>query len=174
MVLRTQWRGAGTRCHQGPLALLGPARRADDGRVEVDRNGLEVLDREECLRLLRATTVGRVGLTTGALPTVLPVNFAVDGDRILIRTGSGSKLDAAMHNAVVAFEVDSFDPLYHSGWSVVVTGMTREITEPAELDRLASLPIPRWAPAGNGRLVAISTDIVSGRRLGPRANGSAA
>lgn len=142
--------------------------------MEVDRNGLEVLDRQECLRLLRTTTVGRVGLTTGALPTVLPVNFAVDGDRILIRTGPGSKLDAAIRNAVVAFEVDTFDPMYHSGWSVVVTGMTREVIDPGELDRLASLPVPRWAPHGNGRLVAISTDIVSGRRLAPGVGGSAA
>ena len=140
--------------------------------MEVDRNGLEVLDRDECLRLLATVKVGRVGLTSGALPTVLPVNFVLDGQRILIRTGPGSKLEAATRNAVVAFEADTFDAMYHAGWSVVVTGMATEVTDPGELDRLSSLPITRWAPTGNGRLVAISTDIVSGRRLVPGLVGS--
>ena len=65
--------------------------------MEVDRNGLEVLDRDECLRLLAFATIGRVGFTSGALPAVLPVNFHLDGERILVRTGRGSKLDAALH-----------------------------------------------------------------------------
>ena len=101
--------------------------------MEVDRNGLEVLDREECLRLLATATLGRLGLTSGALPTVLPVNFRLDSERVLVRTGRGSKLDAATQNTVVAFEVDDFDPLFQSGWSVVIVGMAREVTDPAEL-----------------------------------------
>ncbi|MFP5369160.1 MAG: pyridoxamine 5'-phosphate oxidase family protein [Actinomycetes bacterium] len=133
--------------------------------MEIDRNGLEVLDRDECLRLLSTATLGRVGLTTGALPTVLPVNFLLDGDRILVRTGEGSKLQAAIDNAVVAFESDDFDPLYHSGWSVVVTGVAREVTDPGELHAMRSAPVARWAPQGDGRVVAISTEMVSGRRI---------
>lgn len=133
--------------------------------MEVDRNGLEILDRAECLRLLQTATLGRIGLTSQALPTVLPVNFRLAGDRLLVRTGSGSKLDAATRNAVVAFEVDAFDPLYHSGWSVVVTGMAQEVTDPDELDRLQPESIPRWAPQGDSRVVAISTEVISGRRI---------
>lgn len=134
--------------------------------MEIDRNGLEVLDRDECLRLLSTATLGRVGVTTGALPTVLPVNFLLDGERILIRTGEGTKLRTATDNAVVAFESDDFDPLYHSGWSVVVTGVAREVTDRGELEALRSAPLARWAPRGNGRIVAISTEVVSGRRIG--------
>ncbi len=74
--------------------------------MEIDRNGLEVLNREECLRLLRHATLGRVAITSGALPQVLPVNFRLFGDRIVFRTGLGTKLDAATSNNVVAFEVD--------------------------------------------------------------------
>ena len=133
--------------------------------MEVDRNGLEVLDREECLRLLATATLGRVGLTSGALPAVLPVSFGLDGDRILIRSAPGSKLDAGIRDAVVAFAVDAFDPMSGSGWSVVVTGVAREVSDPAELARLSSLPVARWVPRGNGRLVAISTELVSGRRV---------
>ena len=133
--------------------------------MEVDRNGLEILDRAECLRLLQTATLGRIGLTSQALPTVLPVNFRLAGDRLLVRTGSGSKLDAATRNAVVAFEVDAFDSLYHSGWSVVVTGLAQEVTDPDELDRLQPDSIPRWAPQGSSRVVAISTEVISGRRI---------
>ncbi len=42
--------------------------------MHVDRNGLEVLEREECLRLLAGATIGRLGITIGTLPVVLPVN----------------------------------------------------------------------------------------------------
>jgi hypothetical protein len=80
-----------------------------------------------------------------------------------MRTGVGSKLDAATQNAVVAFEVDDFDPTYQWGWSVVVTGVTSEITDPDEVEALRCTPLPRWAPYGNGRIVAISTELVSGR-----------
>ena len=116
--------------------------------MEFDQNGLEILDREQCLNLLALETIGRVGLTDRALPTVLPVNFHLDGERILIRTGEGSKLDAALRGNVVAFEVDDFDAQYHHGWSVVVTGVATAITAPDEFAALASAPVARWAPAG--------------------------
>ena len=54
--------------------------------MEVDRNGLEVLDRAECLRLLGTASLGRIGLTSGALPTVLPVNFRLIDDEIRLTT----------------------------------------------------------------------------------------
>jgi nitroimidazol reductase NimA-like FMN-containing flavoprotein (pyridoxamine 5'-phosphate oxidase superfamily) len=132
--------------------------------MELDRNGLEVLDRAEALRLLPWATIGRVGIHSGALPVVLPVNFVLDGDQVVIRAGEGTKLDAATRNAVVAFEADEVDPAYHTGWSVVVTGRAREVTDPAEIERLETLPLPHWAGV-NGHYITISTDIVSGRRL---------
>ena len=137
-------------------------------RVDLDRNGLAILDVEECRRLLSSVSVGRVGVTMGALPTVLPVNFLFDGDRILVRSGEGTKLAAALRGTVVAFEVDEFDPVDHSGWSVVVTGVSRVVDDPEELGRIAQKPIARWAPAGGSHIVAISTEMISGRRI-PRA-----
>jgi uncharacterized protein len=135
--------------------------------MERDRNGLEVLGRDECVRLLHRATLGRIGLTVGALPAVLPVNFCLDGDRIVIRTAAGTKLDAATRNAVVAFEVDDFDPMDHSGWSVAVTGVAREVTDDEELQQLRSAPVKRWAPDGEERFVSISTEVISGRRIVP-------
>ncbi|MEY2404377.1 MAG: hypothetical protein QOD38_1928 [Acidimicrobiaceae bacterium] len=137
--------------------------------MEVDRNGLEVLGREECLRLLALATLGRVGFTSGALPAVLPVNFRLAGERILLRTSRGSTLDVALQNAVVAFEVDDFDPIDHSGWSVAVTGVAAEIDDAAgDATYSGERPQERlglWALEGDATVVAISTEFVSGRRI---------
>ena len=111
--------------------------------MEVDRNGLEILDREQCVRLLESATLGRIGFTSGALPSVLPVTYHIDQNRIVVRTTRGSRLDAALKDAVVAFEADELDPGDHSGWSVAVTGMATEL-DPGTL--------------------AISIDLISGRR----------
>jgi len=121
--------------------------------MEVDRNGLEVLDREDCLRLLAGATLGRVGLTSGALPMVLPVNFLLDGDRVLVRTSRGSKLEAALRGAVVAFEADDFHSMHHSGWSVAVTGVASEVSQPADLDAVRQMPIARWALEGEAAVL---------------------
>jgi nitroimidazol reductase NimA-like FMN-containing flavoprotein (pyridoxamine 5'-phosphate oxidase superfamily) len=133
--------------------------------MEVDRNGLEVLGRAECLRLVALATIGRIGFTSGALPTILPVNFHLDRERILVRTRRGSKFDTALQHAVVAFEVDDFDPIYHSGWSVAVTGVVTEVDDPIELAEAYQMPIARWAPSGEEAVLAISTEFVSGRRI---------
>jgi uncharacterized protein len=129
----------------------------------VDRNGLEVLGRDECLALLASSTLGRIGLSAAALPLVLPVNFCMDGDRIVVRTGVGTKLEAASRNAVVSFEVDDIDPMFHGGWSVVVTGIATLLEEEAQLEHARSLPLLPWA-AGD-RYLAISLEDVSGRRI---------
>jgi nitroimidazol reductase NimA-like FMN-containing flavoprotein (pyridoxamine 5'-phosphate oxidase superfamily) len=134
--------------------------------MEFDRNGLEVLDRAECLRLLGTATLGRVALTAEALPVILPVNFELADEHIVIRTGRGTKLDAATRNTVVAFEVDQIDPMYHTGWSVLVTGVARDLSDAPGLVHLDHEPA-RWAPekATDGRLIAISIDLVSGRKI---------
>ena len=69
--------------------------------------GLEILTEDECMALFGSTTVGRVGITIGALPAIFVVNYVlVDGD-IVFRTSDGTKLEAALRHAVVAFEADS-------------------------------------------------------------------
>ena len=131
----------------------------------IDRNGLEVLEHEECLRLLGHAHLGRIGVTSGALPLIFPVNYRLDGGELLFRTAVGTKLDAATRGTIVAFEVDDFDAVSHAGWSVVVTGRARRLA-PADAEaRLSRAPIARWAPGPDGNTVAVSLDMVSGRRL---------
>ena len=134
--------------------------------MEFDRHGMEKLGRDECLALLGTRSVGRVGITISALPVIFPVNFCLlDGD-VIFRSSPGSKLTAAAQRAVVAFEVDEADAMYHSGWSVLVVGPAYDITDPAELEQARSLPLLPWAPGTKGHFIRIRSEIVSGRRLG--------
>ena len=124
-----------------------------------------MLHRQASLRLLATATFGRIGVTDNALPTILPVNFVFDGDRILVRTCSAPTSTRAA-GAGGRVEVDDFDPLYHSGWSVVVTGLAQELTDPDELARVRRAHLPHWSPA-DGHVIAIDPAIVSGRRIIP-------
>lgn len=145
---------------------------AHDDRMEVDHDGLEILPRAECMRLLGTAAVGRLALTTGALPTVLAVNFILHGNDIVFRTSHDTKLDAATRDAVVAFEADDIDAATRTGWSVVVTGVAREVTDPGLLAQDWVRDLPRWVPQSGSRVVAVSTDLVSGRRVAPRFHAS--
>ena len=52
--------------------------------MELDSAGLEVLSRSQCVRVLESTDRGRLGLNVGALPTILPVRYAIDGDEVVM------------------------------------------------------------------------------------------
>lgn len=159
-------KGTRTRPDRDLRPSRAPERPSSIPRMALDRNGLEILTPEECRRLLATVPVGRVAVSVGALPAILPVNFALlDGD-VIFRTAPGSKLDAAVRNAVVAFEADSVDPVYHTGWSVLVTGVAEEVTDAATLRAVAALPLEPWALDGLAdHVVRIRSQMISGRRL---------
>ncbi|WP_030345960.1 pyridoxamine 5'-phosphate oxidase family protein [Streptomyces sp. NRRL S-1022] len=128
------------------------------------------LDPVEALRLLGSVSLGRIVFTRQALPTVRPVNHVLDRGDIVIRTHEGAALTAHAEEArgtgvVVAYEADAVDPAGHLGWSVVVTGYARLVTDPAELDRIRELLQP-WVPMqGMDQAVRIRPEVVSGVRL---------
>jgi nitroimidazol reductase NimA-like FMN-containing flavoprotein (pyridoxamine 5'-phosphate oxidase superfamily) len=134
--------------------------------VDLDRNGMTVLDHEQSLALLRSVPVARVGLALSGVPVVLPVNFAIDRDEIVIRCTEGSKLDAALAAEIVAVEVDDYDPDNQIGWSVIVKGRARELTEPDEVDHANTLELHTWANDATNHYIAISIDLVTGRSIG--------
>jgi len=138
----------------------------DDGLVDIDGAGLRVLGRTECLALLATTHVGRIAVSAQALPLIAPVRFVIDGDHIVISIRSGTTLDAATRDTVVAFEADGPDGLDGGStvlWSVHVNGIARHVTKAVELRRLAELPLPSRTFGRPQRLVTISTDRLSGR-----------
>ncbi|MFI7694730.1 pyridoxamine 5'-phosphate oxidase family protein [Nonomuraea sp. NPDC049655] len=135
--------------------------------MQLDSSGLQVLSEEECFLLLSSMPIGRIVFTDRALPAVQPVNFCLDGRSIVIRTATGSKLAAATRRAVVAFEADDFDAGRRTGWSVTAVGHAREVTEAAELARLAELPLTTWAPGDRDHYIVVEAEQISGRRIAP-------
>lgn len=125
---------------------------------------LEEIDREECLRLVASVPVGRFVFTVDGLPAVQPVNFVLDGDRVLFRTREGAKLVAVRSGTVVAFEADEIDPATGSGWSVTVVGEARILDDPEAVPYRAG-GIISWARGARDDVVAVSTPLVTGLRL---------
>ena len=87
---------------------------------------IETIPPPTCWNLFATTSFGRVGLLVDDKPEVLPVNYAIDGESILFRTGEATVLTQA-NLRVVAFQADYVDPRDHSGWSVMVQGFARDI-----------------------------------------------
>jgi uncharacterized protein len=130
-----------------------------------DAAGLEILEREECLRLAASGTVGRVVFTEQALPAITPVSYALKEGSVFLKASEGSKLANATNGSVVAFEVDEFDAELSHGWSVVFVGKAAPVTEPERLEQLAALPLRGWATQGASRLIELRIELVNGRRL---------
>lgn len=126
---------------------------------------LKVLDEEDCRNLLASTHVGRVVVSMDAMPAAFPVNYALISREIYFRTSTGTKLTAAVNGTVVAFQVDQIDRLGSEGWSVLVLGRARLVTDPAEQALLDRAGLTSWAAPADARYVAIGTDRVTGRRL---------
>jgi uncharacterized protein len=131
---------------------------------EVDQ-GLEILSLAECERLLTAGGVGILALGGGGAPVLRPVNFAVHGRSVWLRTGEGRILAAAKARRPVSFVVSSIDRLEHVGHSVVVIGRLAERTKEDDVPELRLRP---WVHSDKHHLVALSIDEVSGRRIARR------
>jgi nitroimidazol reductase NimA-like FMN-containing flavoprotein (pyridoxamine 5'-phosphate oxidase superfamily) len=134
------------------------------------RTGLEVLDRDTCLTLLAGEEVGRLAMGTGGAPLVFPVNYALDGETLVLRTDPGTKLDHAGRSRV-AFEIDGLDRETRTGWSVVATGRLEEVThyDAARFEQVRRLPIEPWAAGEKAHWLRLIPTQITGRRVGGRA-----
>ena len=119
----------------------------------------------ECMRRLAGQSVGRVAVTAHALPAIIPVNYALQGQSIVFRTHGDGLLARACDENVVAFEVDEVTPDGSGGWSVLVVGVAHllagsQAVRATELDLVSAM--------GEDRSQFISIDIgrVSGRWVG--------
>ena len=98
-------------------------------------------------------------------PLALPVNFVLDEYTVLFRTDEGTKLDVAVRLGPVAFQIDGVDQATRTGWSVLVRGEAKEVTDPAELALVRRLPLYPWAPGAKGHYVRILPSSLTGRRI---------
>lgn len=121
----------------------------------------------DCYGFLRQCYVGRLGYVRDGRAVVVPVNYRVDRDsRLVLLSVEGEKLDAARRGEVLSLQVDGIDELYHSGWSVLASGPSEEVTDPAEVAELQDLLLRPWSvDAAGGSWIRIHPDRIEGRRL---------
>jgi nitroimidazol reductase NimA-like FMN-containing flavoprotein (pyridoxamine 5'-phosphate oxidase superfamily) len=128
------------------------------------------LDARECERLLRAGAVGRVAFSTPEGPHIVPVDYVVVEDTIVVRTSAYSVLGSNAPGAVLAFQIDHHDPETRSGWSVMARGRAWAESDPQEMARLrasASQGSQASQPAHPGNLfLRMRWSSLSGRHRG--------
>lgn len=126
------------------------------------------LARDACLELLEASALGRLAVVLpNGQPVIRPVNYMFDhvSQSIVFRTGSGSKFFALIRAQRAAFEVDGIDPAERTAWSVIVQGVTEEITDRAEIERLSSGPLVNWMPGAKPYWFRVRAFTMTGRRV---------
>jgi hypothetical protein len=132
-----------------------------------DARRLTELTRYEAMRLLATVSLGRIVFTERALPAVRPVNHLVDESGVIIRSSAGSAIVTVAgrsEGAVVAYEADEIDPRSRLGWSVVVTGVARLVSDQIEVARYEQMLRP-WVEGDMDRMIRITPEFVTGFRL---------
>ncbi|MEU5769621.1 helix-turn-helix domain-containing protein [Streptomyces asoensis] len=123
------------------------------------------LSRTECGDLLSTHGVGRLAVCTAQGPLIVPVNYSVVDGTIVFRTARGATPSLGI-GSKVAFEIDRIDDAFSQGWSVLVRGHARMVTDPVEVGRLArqahSTP---WAGGRRDVWVRVEPYAVTGRRV---------
>ena len=149
-----------------PAALLGAGAEAPPGHGRpADLRAVSKLMPTECRRLIAPGGVGRIAFGTLSGPVVLPVNFAVLDDTIVVRTTEGTIIDGHADEQV-ALEVDHIDEALCLGWSVLVRGPAHRVTHPAELHRLQEdAAVWPWPGGEREVYVRIIPREITGRRV---------
>jgi hypothetical protein len=127
----------------------------------------EVLDDDECRRLLATVGYGRLVFTRDALPAVQVMRCCLRGGQILMPTRAGSELSRAVRGAVVAFQADCVDPLTETGWTITTVGPAHVLTQPHDIAAAEQLSLYTWIPSAPYSYVAVEIGIMHGYRVSP-------
>ena len=134
---------------------------------EFGDRGLRPLPESECWRLLGSHDLGRIAFLIDDWPQVFPVNYAAGEGAVLFRSAPGAK---ATHGpgSRACFEIDGWDDMAGVGWSVMVLGTIRDVTDAADEQAVAlrQLSLHPAAPGVRNHLLALLASRVSGRRFG--------
>ena len=146
----------------------GTAAQGQEGDSAGSATRMLELSREECLELLASNHFGRLAVRLGDdLPVIRPVNYRFDdrSQSVVFRTAGDSKFHALLRSAKAAFEIDGVDESSRTGWSVIIRGVTDEVTNAAEVQRLDRLGLDPWAPGPKRHWMCIRAWTVGGRRI---------
>ncbi len=122
------------------------------------------LPTEECWKLLRDASVGRLAVWVHDHPEIFPINYKVDHETLVFRTGASTKLAAAV-GRMVALEADTADADAGIAWSVVVKGQaTAQARTPEFLASVGNMLFP-WETGTKDHFLRIVPEEISGRRF---------
>lgn len=125
---------------------------------------LEKLSREECLQLLASVPVGWIAYCRpDGAPGVVPVNFVLNGDEVVVRALYSDKLVMAAQDSVMSIGASTLDVETRTGWSVTIEGRAGFVGDPLVNTELPA--VHSWIPWERNVLVSIAMERVSGRRL---------
>lgn len=125
------------------------------------------LNVQQCEALLRAAIAGRIAISTPSGPHIVPVNYTVVDDAIVVRTSPYSLLGTHGRDTLIAFEIDEFDRDRTRGWSVQARGRVEVVTNREALDRIREVADPRpWASGVRCLYLRLRWTEMSGRQLG--------
>ena len=128
---------------------------------------LRTLSPDECFDLLEPGGVGRVGFAAADGIMMLPVNFAVARKTIIFRTAPDTLL-AVYAGGPVGFEVDRLDEARREGWSVLMRGHARTVTDERDVKHLENTTLlESWAAGSRDVYVRITPTRITGRRIEP-------
>ena len=125
------------------------------------------LDRGECLELLSAKKVGRLGFLSENGPQILPMNYVRVEDAVVLRTVAFGVAARDALDQRVAFEVDEVDDFLEAGWSVLIVGPARLLTDEQREQLLHGPALEPWAEGPRTVWLSVACQQVSGRRLIP-------
>jgi nitroimidazol reductase NimA-like FMN-containing flavoprotein (pyridoxamine 5'-phosphate oxidase superfamily) len=134
-------------------------------RPSAQRPVAQPLSPAQCRGYLGTGGVGRLVFTEPRGPVALPVNYAVLGGDIVVRTSGRGGLAAHAGRSHVSFEVDQLDDAMAEGWSVLVSGQARVVSAPAELETVRGLGIEPWAGGQRDTYIRIAVNDITGRRI---------
>lgn len=119
------------------------------------------LDADECWTLAASRPVGRLAWTGAHGPSIIPVNFSLNGTEVLVRTAGYTEVARECDDSPVAFEIDDIDPATRSGWSVLMRGHGHlEYGPPSGTDQTDV-----WVSGPRTLRLRIEVTEVTGRRL---------
>jgi hypothetical protein len=123
---------------------------------------------EECFGLLSTKQLGRVAFTQDAWPqagpVILPVNYVVDQESIIVRTSPYGFIGRSLRRRETAFAVDELDERTGAGWTVLIRGSATGVPgqHVTDLQRRPSA----WREGVHSLFLRIAPRLVTGRCYG--------
>jgi hypothetical protein len=118
----------------------------------------------ESWTLLREARVGRLAVIVDNRPEIFPVNHLVDQGSVVFRTAAGTKLAGSAGHRV-AYEVDGYDLLTRSAWSVVMKGEAHQVDGLYDVLEVVELPLFPWYSLPKPHFIRIEPESITGRRF---------